>query len=176
MCFPKRPNSQFWRNSMAKWLGLVFVYLWLACASSGGQSELSWQSRAHLHEAAAARLSHDFTHPHRNGQSHIGTLIIDADGVEFRSDGALSLRWQYVEIQTLDLLLPRRLVVKSYSNRGWFRPGDHEFRFDLDEPIPPGIAGELSRRVEKPVRNGEPQPERAAFATIPARHVTRFGR
>lgn len=156
-------------------VSLAFVCSWLTCEFGSAQSQPLWQSTARLHETAAERLSHNFTHPHRNRQVHMGTLIIDTDGVKFHSAGDMSLQWRYVEIQTLDLLLPRRLVVKSYANRGWFRPGEKEFRFDLDEAVPPGMARELARRIEKPVRNGEPEPERAAFAEIPARHGTRFG-
>ena len=156
-------------------LGLTVVFLWAVCEAGVAKAEVLWQSPARLHEVVVERLTHDLTHRDRNRQAHMGLLIIDTDGVEFQRLGGPSLKFPYVEIQTFDLLLPRRLVVKSYANRGWLRPGEKEFRFDLDEPVPVGIAAELARRVEKPLRSGELQADRAAFATIPARHVTRFG-
>src|SRR5260370_27026420 len=80
-----------------------------------------------------------------------------------------------VKIDDWAVLAPRVLGGKMFATGGCFQGEKRNFISAKEEPIPPGIAGELSRRVEKPVRNGEPQPERAAFATIPARHVTRFG-
>jgi hypothetical protein len=93
-----------------------------------------------------------------------GTLVIDRDGVDFRSP-KFTVRWPNIEIQTFDLF-SRELVLTSYQNRPWHEPGLKRFRFTLDETIPPEIASALTARVGKPVRNGVPQPGGVAIAEI----------
>ena len=121
---------------------------------------LSWESPAKLH--------------HRLTRSS-GTLIIDEGGVTFRSAKGDTRRWPFVEIQTFDLLTPRRLVITGYQNRGWHRHGERKYRFDLNLPMPPDVAADLARHVGKPVRNGNPDPEAQGFGKIPARHRTLGG-
>jgi hypothetical protein len=119
----------------------------------------AWQSPARLHHGLGTVR---------------GTLIVDANGIEFRSDQRFSRRWPFVEIQTFDIT-PHHFVLTSYENRGWHQPGDHRFRFDFSQAIPPSVATELARRVAKPVRNGDPDPNNPAFAAIPVHHRTRTG-
>ncbi len=144
--------------------GLPAFSLWAGAATASQDSSApaaaNWQSPARLHHGL---------------RSTPGTLTIDANGVEFRSERGLSLKWPFVEIQTFDLVAPRRLVLASYENRGRHFPGNRKFRFDLSSPIPPAVASSLAERVGKPVRNGAPEPQLAGFATIPARHRTSFG-
>jgi hypothetical protein len=97
-----------------------------------------------------------------------GTLLLDADGVEFRS-AKFRRRWNYVEIHTFDLS-DRELTLLTYQNRPWHEPGERPFRFTLAEPMPPEIAAQFTYRVEKPVRNGMPTSKTAALAEIPAHH------
>lgn len=153
--------------------GLTLMFLWPVYDESP-QPERLWQSPAKWHEGAAARLSQDLRHHKQSSQAHMGLLVISAQGVEFQSVTGAVRRWPYGEIQSMDVL-SRRLVLKSYENRGWFRPGEREFRFDLDVPIPPEIASVLAGHIAKPGRNGDPQTNRVAFDTIAARHVTRLG-
>jgi len=118
---------------------------------------LNWESQARLH--------HEF-----RGKS--GRLTLSQDGVEFRPSNGPLVRWPFVEIETFDLLNPRRLVITGYENRSWHRHGERKFRFDLDTPMPPGVAAEFAGHVGKPVRNGDPNPTAPSFATIPVRHRT----
>jgi hypothetical protein len=45
----------------------------------------------------------------------------------------------------------------------------------LSESVPPDVASDLTERVEKPVRNGVPDPNAPMLTEIPARHHTWFG-
>ena len=102
-----------------------------------------------------------------------GTLVIDDRGVEFRPQKGLPLRWPYVEIQSFNLTA-RHLELETYQDRSRHFPGDREFHFDLENGVPPAVAEEFARRVQKPVENGRPNPAAPALASLPARHRT-FG-
>src|SRR5579859_1144208 len=128
-------------------------------AASKPVPSIVWQSPARLHHGLRAVR---------------GTLLVDSNGIEFRSEQRYSHRWPFIEIQTFDLA-PHRLVLTGYENRGWHQPGDRRYRFDFSQTMPPSVASELALRVEKPVRNGNPDPNYPAFATIPARHTARTG-
>jgi hypothetical protein len=97
-----------------------------------------------------------------------GLLVIAADGVEFRPASGSSYRWPYVEIRTFDLTT-RKLVLATYENASWRRPGERRYRIGLRQALPPQVAHELAVRVGKPVKNGDPDPAAPALATIPAR-------
>jgi hypothetical protein len=128
--------------------------------SSGQTGSSSWQSKA--------RLRHRLTSTH-------GDLVVDGQGIEFRPTKGSALRWSFVEIRTIDLTSPRHLSLTSYSNRHWHWPGDKEFHFELNTPIPPTVAAALVGKVGKPAVNGDPVPREPSFASIPARHRTRTG-
>lgn len=102
-----------------------------------------------------------------------GTLLLEADGVEFRS-AKLSRRWNYVDIQTFDLS-QRDLTLLTYENRQWHEPGERPFRFTLREPMPPEVAAQFTDRLGKPVRNGVPTTTAATGSEIPAHHRTWSG-
>ncbi len=106
------------------------------------ESSVRWQSSAKLH--------------HGLGKEP-GTLIIDGAGVEFRPNKGSSIRWPFVEIQTLNVQ-PRRITVTGYEKRGWLRPGTKQFRFDLETDLPSSVAAELAKSIGRPLRNGNPQP------------------
>ncbi len=95
-----------------------------------------------------------------------GTLLLDADGVEFQS-GRFRHRWEYIDIRTFDLS-GRELTLFTYENRHWPEFGERLFRFSLSESMPPQVASDLAERVGKPSRNGDPAPSSAAIAEIPA--------
>ena len=110
---------------------------------------------------------------HRMG-SVAGTLKIDAEAIEFQSPKNRPVNLPFSDIQTLDLY-PGRVVITTYEARGRFRPGVRRYRFDLQTAMPPSVAAELSERLGRPARNGNPEPDSPAFATIPAQHRTGFG-
>jgi hypothetical protein len=68
----------------------------------------------------------------------------------------------------MDNLSAREFTLISYQSRHWHEPGDRRFHFTLAQPIPPNVASELTTRVARPVRNGDPPPMAAATAEIPA--------
>lgn len=127
--------------------------------STGSTTALHWQSPARLHHGV---------------KSTRGNLIFTANGIEFRSEPRFSHRWSFTEVKTLELS-PQRLVVTDYENRGHHLRGTRHFDFDLQEPVPPAVAAELTNRVGKPVVNLDPDAKADALFTIPARHGTRFG-
>jgi hypothetical protein len=122
-------------------------------------SAVRWQSSAKLHRGLA-KMS--------------GSLIINGAGIEFRPDKGSSIRWPFVEIQTL-FIQPRRLMVTGYEKRGRLRPGTKQFRFDLGSDLQPAVAEGLATSAGRPVRNGVPPPEASSIATLPAHHRTGFG-
>ncbi|MGH9354386.1 MAG: hypothetical protein ACRD2G_19835 [Terriglobia bacterium] len=125
------------------------------------------ESISSLHWSSGARLHHPF-------RPVAGALIFDRGGIGFRANRGKRLRWPFAEIKTFDLT-PRRLVLTTYQDKGWHRPGDRQYRFDLSRPIPPSVAAQLAQLVGKPVINGDPRPRGESFALIPARHRTLAG-
>jgi hypothetical protein len=97
-----------------------------------------------------------------------GTLLVDRDGVEFRS-AKFTHRWKYIDIHTFDLS-QRELSLLTYQNRPWHEPGERPFRFTLAEPMPTEIAAQFTEFVGKPVRNGTPMTTAEAMVEIPAHH------
>jgi hypothetical protein len=121
---------------------------------------LDWKSQARLHHGL---------------EGSPGTLTLGPDGLLFHPTKGSTLHWPFLEIQTFDLLGPRRLVITGYENRSWHEHGERKYRFDLSVAMPPDIAAELARCVAKPVRNADPKSAATSFATIPARHRTLAG-
>jgi hypothetical protein len=129
-------------------------------SSSGDSAPIpNWQTAARLHTGLTPEP---------------GTLLFDANGIEFRSKRRFSGRWPYAEVKSFDLMA-RRLVLTDYENWSHHRHGERHFRFDLATPIPPAVAAELAQAVGKPVRNRDPDPRAPSLFTIGARHGTHFG-
>ena len=126
---------------------------------SSSRAAPNWESTARLHRTLKKVVA--------------GSLAIDSEGVEFRSK-AFSHKWPFQEIHTFDLS-NRDLTLTIYENRHWHEPGERRFHFTLQQDVPAAIAAALTRRVERPVRNGVPDENTAAIFEIPARHSTRFG-
>lgn len=126
-------------------------------ANSAGA--LNWQS--------PAQLKHLIT-------KTSGTLVINDQGVEFQPRKESPLRWSYVEIQSFHLR-SHRLDLKTYQNRNWHLHGDRTFHFTLENALSPEVATKLAQRVQKPVKDGIPNPHTPAFAILPARHRTLSG-
>jgi len=123
------------------------------------QSTPPWQSVARLHRTLHKPI--------------LGTLLIDSEGVEFRSD-KFSHRWPFVEIHTFDLS-KRDLTLTIYQNRHWHEPGEQRFHFTVEADLPASVASLLAEQIGRPVRNGAPDTSAPSVAEIPARHTTRFG-
>jgi hypothetical protein len=103
-----------------------------------------------------------------------GTLSIDTSGVEFKPDKSSPQRWTFLEIRILELM-PRRLTLTEYEDRGRLRPGYRRHQFDLQAEMPPSLAAEVARRIRRPVKNGNPDTALPAFGSIAARHRTLWG-
>jgi hypothetical protein len=122
------------------------------------QTVLSWESPARLHEAIGKET---------------GDLKISSEGIEFRSNKGRTEKWPFVEVQTF-LLLPRALTIETYQNRPHPLPGMQRFRFDLDKTVPAEIAAELSRQIQRPSKNGVPDPASQGIVIL-AHHRTLTG-
>ncbi len=103
-----------------------------------------------------------------------GNLSLTDSGIQFQTTAGQAFAWSFQEIQTFELS-PRRLRVTGYENRRWHLHGERSFSFELESPVPPNIAAELTGRVGKPSENGVPDPNVPAFATLAARRRTRGG-
>jgi hypothetical protein len=158
--------------------GLLIFYSCIAALSSRAQSDSSviWHSAATLETNWAIRASESLTFRNGSGQaSRAGVFSIGSDDVTFRFDSGKTMRWAFLDIETFDLTNSRRLVLRSYENKSWHRPGERDYTFRLAEAVPPRIAAALAQGVGKPSRNGLSRLDVAAFVTVPARHATRFG-
>lgn len=155
------------------------VGLFLFGGSYAGQSQsspegepLRWKSKARLH---------------RHFRSTRGELVIDHNGVEFRPLKEMPLKWSFTDagvtnIQSIAIadiksvrITPEALILISYQNKGWHRPGDREFRFDVETPISAEMAAEMIRRIGRPSVNSVPDPQGSGYLTLPARHRTATG-
>ena len=133
--------------------GVLLVASNVTALASPAQSE-HWQTPAQWHRLLKKAVP--------------GTLVLDDDGVEFRSP-KFTQRWAFVEIHSFDLS-NRELTLLSYQSRHWHEPGEQRFQFALSGPMPAEIAAQFTERVGKPVRNGIPLPSVAALTEIPAHH------
>lgn len=103
-------------------------------------------------------------------QSHMlgsssGTLRITSTGIEYdTTDKADARRWNYVDIQQLQIPSPKRVLVLTYENQGWLKFGaDRSFNFDLREgSISPEILAFILAHTDRPVVTAVlPQPSKA---------------
>ncbi|HLJ15206.1 MAG TPA: hypothetical protein VKV15_11965 [Bryobacteraceae bacterium] len=133
---------------------MFFIFSHFVLLSAAAGSIGPWQSPAHLHRLLKA-IS--------------GTLILDAEGIEFRS-AQVSHRWPYPEIHTFDLVGPKELILMDYENRPWHEPGERRFHLTLQNSIPADLASMVAAAVGKPSRNGDPGHDTPFFAEIPAHH------
>jgi hypothetical protein len=140
--------------SAAAALGSVLVVVSNCAALASPAQTVHWQTPTKWHRLLKRPVP--------------GTLLLDDDGVEFRS-AKFNQRWAYVEIHSFDLST-RDLAITSYQNRHWHEPGEQRFQFTLSEPMPPETAAQFTERVGKPVRNGIPISSSTAVAEIPAHH------
>lgn len=119
----------------------------------------SWQS--------PAKLQHTMSKEH-------GTIVIGAEGVEFRSAKGRTLKWPFLEIKTFSLS-SHSLALETYTNRNRHLPGMQRYRFAFDQAVPPAVAAELGREVQRPSRNAVPDPASTGIREVFAHHRTRTG-
>ena len=122
------------------------------------QKSISWESPARLHKAMGMEK---------------GDLKISGDGIEFQSTRGRSVQWPFVEVQTF-FLAPHKLELETYQNRKHHVPGMQRFRFDLDQAVPPEVAAELSRKIQRPSQNAVPDPASQGIVLL-AHHRTLTG-
>jgi len=69
--------------------------------------------------------------------SSSGTLRITPDGIAYETtDKADVRRWNYVEINQLQIPSPKRIIVLTYEDQGWLKFGaDRSFDFELRDGI-----------------------------------------
>jgi hypothetical protein len=103
-----------------------------------------------------------------------GEIVIEAGGLQFRPRDGATLNWSLLDIQTFSLW-PHMLLIKTYKNRAHHLPGMQRYRFELTQKVPPAVAAELSRLVERPSQNAVPNPALPSLRDIPAHHRTRTG-
>ena len=118
----------------------------------------SWQSTARFH--------------HLLGKEK-GVLLINADGLEFRSQKGSTTSWPFLEVQTF-LISPHTLLIETYQSRKKDMPGIQRYRFDVDDALPSTVAAVLAREVGRPSQNAIPDPA-AQSVVIPAHHHTLTG-
>jgi hypothetical protein len=107
--------------------GLLIFYSCIAALNSGAQSGSSaiWHTAATLETNWAIRAGESLTLRSGRGQAtRARTLSIGSDGVAFRFNTGKTLRLPFLEIETFDLTNPRQLVLRTYGNKGWHRPGE----------------------------------------------------
>jgi hypothetical protein len=149
----------------------------ISCARLTGAANQDDSSRAPVSWESKARLQRSpvpFAGSVVPGTKAVpGTLRIDTGGIGFQSE-KLSYKWPFLDIHTFDLS-GQDLTLTIYQNRHWHEPGEKRFHFKLQQPVPAAIATAVTERIERPVRNGDPDMNTPAIAEIPARHTTRFG-
>jgi hypothetical protein len=126
--------------------------------ASARQIVEAWESTARMHQAIGAEK---------------GDLKIGEEGIEFRSQKGRTVKWPFAEVQTF-LLSPHALALETYENRKHHLGGMQRFRFDLDRAVPPELAAELSRRIQRPSQNEVPDPGTQGIV-LPAHHRTLTG-
>ncbi len=119
------------------------------------KSSIGWHSAAKLRHIAGGNR---------------GDLSIGAEGIEFRSEKGQITRLSYLEVQSF-FLSPHSLTIETYQNRKRHMPGVERYRFDVTAAVPPEVAVELAKVVQRPSQNSVTDPA-AQGATIPAHHRT----
>jgi hypothetical protein len=122
------------------------------------QSFVAWQSPAKLHRLIG---------------NEKGGLRIGTNGIEFESANHSTVRWTFQDIQTFRLSL-HGLAIETYKNRRRHLPGIERYKFDLDQPVPPMIAAELAKAVQRPSQNAVPDTTSQGLA-VSAHHRTLTG-
>jgi hypothetical protein len=107
-----------------------------------------------------------------------GELRITEDAVEFQAavKEQNSRKWSYADIQFLDRVSTRELVILSYEDDKWELGRDREFRFLLTEgEIGDALFAALEARLKKPVADRVVPDAVASIYEVPVKHLHSFG-
>lgn len=84
-----------------------------------------------------------------------GTLVIDADGIAFRSTPDKSLRWSYLDLQQIRIVSPTRLIVVTYREHqrsgNAHTSGGPSYSFETAAPLPAATVQFLLDRFQRPM-------------------------
>lgn len=103
-----------------------------------------------------------------------GTLRINAQGIEFVPIKGATARWAFAQIKELDLQ-KHRLVLVGYDNRKWPLPETQQFDLRFKNEMTAIVAGSLTEKIARPVRNGIPDPNATADTVIAVRRSKHYG-
>ncbi|MBW4040333.1 MAG: hypothetical protein HIU91_16035, partial [Acidobacteria bacterium] len=120
----------------------------------------AWESPAQLYHASIGKT--------------LGTLRIGAQGIEFVPTKGTSVHWTFAQIKQLDIDT-HRLVLIGYDNRKWPLPDTRRVELRFKNDIPATVAGSLTAKIARPVRNGIPDPDARADTVIAVRRSKHYG-
>jgi hypothetical protein len=110
-------------------------------------------------------------------RNHRGTLVIKADGIEYRTDQNESRSWRYTEIQQIKIESPTEIEILTYEDQGRMLGRDRIFRFRLLEgKITSEISALLAAKSSRPMAtNVAPGPDGEPKYQIAVKHLHAFG-
>lgn len=126
-------------------------------------------------EAHAQEFKYQVEHDHLY-KSCKGELIINQDGVEYRTDSKDHARkWTYTDIKLLKLASPKKVEVVSYESSRKTLGRDKSFEFKvLEGEINKDVSEFLLARVTRPLTTSIVTTDEKAQYEIPVRHRHRF--
>jgi hypothetical protein len=107
-----------------------------------------------------------------------GELIFSSDAVEFRAaqKEQTSRKWSYADIQHLDRVSTRELVILTYEDQKWELGRDRQFRFLLtDGEITDELFETIQARLGKPTTDRVVAKEATPVYEVPVKHLHTFG-
>jgi hypothetical protein len=106
-----------------------------------------------------------------------GTLIIAAERIEFRAEKAKDARrWSYPDIKGIDIVSPRKLLIKTYESQVWRLGADRAYSFQLLQgEITEEIYQFLLGKINKPITTRVIFSVAAPIYQWPVRHRHRLG-
>jgi hypothetical protein len=107
-----------------------------------------------------------------------GELIFSGDAIEFRAaqKEKASRKWSYADIQYLDRVSTKELVILTYEDQKWELGRDRQFRFLLTEgEITDELFEILQARLRKPTTNRAVAKVATPVYEVPVKHLHAFG-
>jgi hypothetical protein len=107
-----------------------------------------------------------------------GELVFTGEGIEFRAAGDQrnSRKWRYIDIQHLDRVNARELVVLTYEDRQWRLGQDREFRFLVTEgEFSDALFENLRTRLRRPATDRVAPESANPLYEIPVKHLHTLG-
>ena len=128
-------------------------------------------------KATAQEFSFTVKHEHPVGSPCVGSLVLNQDGIEYRTNHkSHSRKWSFADIKMLKLESPTKVDVMTYETSLWSLGGDRTFEFKLTEgEINKAARDFLLSRIQRPMMSSFAASEEKARFDIPARHRHRLG-